>query len=117
MYQEDKKGMNLEIKSTTWIVPGGPLREEKITTIPSQDHTQHIVMQAMLRKIKQIRTTHRTEEMEDSITETEMEVTRSNLKESMMTKRAEYSTESSDGLMRGSNTRRTLVKQKNSLRF
>ena len=81
--------MNLEIKSTTWMVPGGPLREEEITTIPSQGHIQRAVMQPMLRKIKQIRTTSRTKEMKDSITETEMEVARSNLKESAMTKRLE----------------------------
>ena len=68
------------------MVLGGPLREEEITTIPCQDHKQCVVMQQMLRKIKQIRTTHRTEEMEDSITETEMEVARNNLKESVMTK-------------------------------
>ena len=81
--------MSFEIKSTTWMVPGGPLRKDEITTIPSQDHTQRIVMQQMLRKIKQIRTTRRTEEMEDSIAETEMEVARSNLKESAMIKRLE----------------------------
>ena len=81
--------MNLEIKSTTWMVPGGPLREEEITAIPSQDHTQHIVMQQMLRKIKQIRTTHRTEEMEDSIAETEIKVARSNLEEIAITKKLE----------------------------
>ena len=81
--------MNLETKSTILMVPEKPLREEEITTIPNQDHTQRAVMQQMLRKIKQIRTTHRTEEMEDSITETDIEVPRSNLKESMMIKKPE----------------------------
>ena len=71
------------------MVPRRPSRKEEITTIPNHDHTQYAVMQQMLRKIKQIRTTHRTEEMEDSIAETEMEVARNNLKESAMTKRLE----------------------------
>ena len=62
------------------MVPGGPLREEKITAIPSQDHTQCVVMPQMLRKIKPARTIHRTKEMGDSITETEVEVTKSSLK-------------------------------------
>ena len=71
------------------MVPGRPLREEEITTIPNHDRTQRAVMQQILRKIKQIRTTHRTEEMEDSIAETEMEVARSNLRESAMIKNLE----------------------------
>ena len=58
------------------MVPGRPLREEEITTIPNHDRTQHTIMQQMLRKTKQIRTRRRTEELEDSIAETEMEVAR-----------------------------------------
>ena len=81
--------MNLEIKSTTWMVLGGPLREEEITTIPSQDHIQCMVMQQMLRKIKQRRTIHRAEEVEGSTTKTEMKVVRSNLKEITMIKKPE----------------------------
>ena len=81
--------MNLEIKSTTLMGPGGPLREEEITAIPSQDQTQHVVIQQMLRKIKQIRKIHRAEEVEGSTTKTEMEVARSNLKERAMIKRLE----------------------------
>ena len=72
------------------MVPGRPLGEEEITSVlPNHDHTQRAVMEQMLGTIKQIRTTCRTEEMEDSISETEMEVARSNLEEMAMTKKLE----------------------------
>ena len=44
-------------------------------------------MPQMLRKIKPARTIHRRKEMGDSITKTEVEVTRSSLKGSAMIKR------------------------------
>ena len=91
--------MNLETKSTILMVPRRPSRKEEITTIPNHDHTQYAVMQQMLRKIKQIRTTHRTEEMEGSIAETEMEVARSNLKESTMIKMLEVTQRDLDSLV------------------
>ena len=71
------------------MVPGRPLREEEITTIPNHDCTQHTVMQQVLKKTKQIRTTRKTEEMEDSTAETETEVTGSNLEEISMIKKLE----------------------------
>ena len=71
--------MNLETKSTILMVPGRPLREEEITTIPNHDRTQHTIMQQMLRKTQQIKTRRRIEELEDSTAETEIESTRNNL--------------------------------------
>ena len=81
--------MNLETKSTILIVPGRPLRDEETTTIPSYNRTQYAVMQQMLRKTKQIRTTRRTKEMEDSTAETETEVAGSNLEEITMIEKLE----------------------------
>ena len=81
--------MNLETKSTILMVPGRPSREEEITTIPNHNRTWYAVMQQMLRKTKQIRTTHRTGEMEDSTAETETEVTGSNLEEIAMIEKLE----------------------------
>ena len=63
------------------MVPGRPLREEEITTIPNHDRTLHTIMQQILWKTKQIRTRRRTEELEDSIPETEMESAGNNLEE------------------------------------
>ena len=81
--------MSLETKSTILRVPRKPSREEEIITIPNHDHTQYAVMQQTLRKIKQIRKTRRTREMEDSTAETEMEVAGRNLEEIAMTKKLE----------------------------
>ena len=71
--------MNLETKSTILMVPGRPLREEEITTIPNHYRTLHTIMQQILWKTKQIRTRCRTEELEDSIAETDMESAGNNL--------------------------------------
>ena len=61
------------------MVPGRPSREEEIVTIPNHHRTQHKIMQQMLRKTQQIKTKCRTEELEDSTTETETESARNNL--------------------------------------
>ena len=68
------------------MAPGEPLGEEEIITTPSQDHIQYAVIQPMSRKTKQTRATGKTREMKYSITKTEMETARSNVKVNTMIK-------------------------------